>query len=326
MEAMSGARADEARKLDPQARAYLDQAARAAPRPAAVAEARSAYRASRLALAAPAQDVAETRELAIPGPAGAIAARYHRAWGAESGAPLPCVVYFHGGGWVCGDIDTHDAVCRGIANHARCAVVSVDYRLAPEHRFPAAPEDAGAALHWISANAASLAVDPARLAVGGDSAGGNLAAVAAIVARDAGGPPLAMQILVYPVTDLALESASYARLAEGYGLTREDMRWYRDHYLRDERDIGDWRASPLRAPDLSRLPPAYVITAGFDPLHDEGKAYAERLAEAAVPVTYECFEGQIHGFLVMGGVMAAAGHAVYRIGQAVRSRFSRRTM
>jgi acetyl esterase/lipase len=270
--------------------------------------------------------VAETRELAIPGPAGAIPARYHRAWGAETGAPLPCVVYFHGGGWVCGDLDTHDAVCRGIANHARCAVVSVDYRLAPEHRFPTALEDASAALRWISANAGSLAVDAARLVVGGDSAGGNLAAVAAIVAREAGGPLLAMQILVYPVTDLALEGASYARLAGGYGLTREDMRWYRDHYLRDERDIGDWRASPLRAPELSRLPPAYVVTAGFDPLHDEGKAYAERLAQAGVPVTYECFEGQIHGFLVMGGVMAAANHAVYRIGQAVRSRFSRRTM
>ena len=324
---MSEARPGEARKLDPQARAYLDAAARArSPDPGDVAAVRSAYRESRLALAPPLPEVAETRALSIPGAGGAIAARCHRGYGAESGAPLPCLAYFHGGGWVCGDLDTHDAVCRGIANHARCAVISVDYRLGPEHRFPAAVEDARAALAWIARNAAALDVDPARLAVGGDSAGGNLAAVAALEARDAGGPELALQILVYPVTDLGMGSASYARLAEGYGLTRADMGWYRDRYLRDAGDAADWRASPLRARDVSGLPPAYVVTAGFDPLHDEGEAYAQRLADAGVPVTYECFEGQIHGFLLMGGVMAAANHAVYRIGQAIRSRFSRRTM
>jgi acetyl esterase/lipase len=314
----------EARKLDPQARALLDRAA--APRPLGVAEARSAYRESRLALAAPAQEVAEARELEIPGPAGAMRARRYRAYGAEPDAPLPGVVYFHGGGWVCGDLDTHDAVCRGIANHGRCAVVSVDYRLAPEHRFPAAVDDASVALRWVSANAAGLGVDAERLAVAGDSAGGNLAAVAAIAARDSGGPALALQILVYPVTDQAPDTESHRRLAEGYLLTRETLLWYRGHYLRDERDVADWRASPLRAPDLSRLPPAYVVTAGFDPLHDEGEAFAGRLVDAGVPVTYECFEGQVHGFVVMGGVMAAANHAVYRIGQAIRSRFSRRTM
>jgi acetyl esterase/lipase len=324
---MSEARPAEARKLDPQARAYLDAAARApSPDPSDIAAIRRAYRESRLALAPAKPDVAETRELAIPGAAGPIAARYYRARGAESGAPLPCLAYFHGGGWVCGDLDTHDVVCRGVANHARCAVVSVDYRLAPEHRFPAAVEDASAAVAWISANAAALDVDPGRLVVGGDSAGGNLAAVAGILARDAGGPALAMQILVYPVTDLGMGSASYAESGEGYGLTREDMRWYRDRYLRGESDVADARASPLRAPDLSRLPPAYVVTAGFDPLHDEGAAYAQRLADAGVAVTYECFEGQIHGFLLMGGAMAAANHAVYRMGQAIRSRFFRRTM
>jgi acetyl esterase len=233
------------------------------------------------------------------------------------------VVYFHGGGWVCGDLDTHDAVCRGIANHGRCAVVSVDYRLAPEHKFPAAVEDAIAALAWTSANAASLGIDAERLVAGGDGAGGNLAAVAAIAAREGGGPPLAMQILVYPVADQSLDCASYERFGEDYPLTRETMRWCRDHYLRDARDVADWRASPLHAADLARLPPAYVITAGFDPLYDEGKAYAERLMQAGVPVTYECFEGQVHGFLIMGGVMAAANHAVYRIGQAIRSQLSK---
>jgi acetyl esterase/lipase len=324
---MSEARAGEARKLDPQARAYLDAASRApSPDPSDIEAIRRAYRESRRALAPPAPEVAEARALAIPGKAGTIPARYYRGYGAESGAPLPCLAYFHGGGWVVGDLETHDAACRGIANHARCAVVSVGYRLAPEHRFPAAVDDASAALAWVSANAGALDVDPARLAVGGDSAGGNLAAVAAILARDSGGPALALQVLVYPVTDLGLEAASYARLAEGYGLTREDMRWYRDRYLAREADVADWRASPLRAHDLAGLPPAYVVTAGFDPLHDEGEAYARRLADAGVPVTYECFEGQIHGFLLMGGVMAAANHLVYRIGQAIRSRFFRRTM
>ncbi|HZR69020.1 MAG TPA: alpha/beta hydrolase [Burkholderiales bacterium] len=324
---MSEALGEAAPKLDPQARAYLDAAARAsAPEPSDLAAVRRAYRDSRRALAPATPEVAQTRALEIPGPAGAVPARYYRGYGAEAGAPLPCLVYFHGGGWVCGDLDTHDTVCRGIANHARCAVVSVDYRLAPEHRFPAAVDDAAAALAWVLANAAALDAHPERIVVGGDSAGGNLAAVAALMARDAGGPAPALQVLFYPVTDLGLESASYARLAQGYGLTREDMRWYRGHYLGAEEDAADWRASPLRARDVSGLPPAYVVTAGFDPLHDEGEAYARRLADAGVAVTYECFEGQIHGFLLMGGVMAAARHAVYRIGQAIRSRFFRRTM
>jgi acetyl esterase len=316
-------------KLDPQARALLDRLSRSGVQPLrelSAPEARRRYRESRAPLAAAVPEVTETRELRIPGPAGTIPARYYRAFGAEPGASLPGFVYFHGGGWVCGDLDTHDVVCRGIANHGRCAVVAVDYRLAPEHKFPAAVEDATAAAQWVSKSAASLGVDAERLVVGGESAGGNLAAVAAIAAREAGGPALAMQVLVYPVTDLGLSTASHERLAEGYLLTRDAMLWYRGHYLRDERDIADWRASPLRAPDLSRLPPAYVITAGFDPLLDEGSAYAERLTEAGVPVTYECFEGQIHAFLPMGGAIAAANHAVYRIGQAIRSRFSARSL
>jgi acetyl esterase len=230
------------------------------------------------------------------------------------------VVYFHGGGWTCGDLDTHDSVCRGIAVHGRCAVVAVDYRMGPEHRFPAAVEDAIAAVRWVSENARSLAIDPSRLALAGESAGGNLAAVAAIAFRDSG-PAIAMQILVYPVVDQAADTDSLRRFARGYSLTRELLRWYQAQYLRDERDRADWRASPLLARDLSRLPSAYVVTAGFDPLLDEGRAYADRLRQAGVPVVYECFEGMIHGFLPMGGALAAARHAHYRIGQMLRTRF-----
>jgi acetyl esterase len=197
----------------------------------------------------------------------------------------------------------------------------VAYRLAPEHRFPAGVEDSVAATRWVAAHAAEFGIDASRLAVAGDSAGGNLAAVVALALRDQGGPRLAMQVLVYPVTDQAADTESHLRFAEGYLLTREDMLWLRQNYLRDERDAADWRASPLRAGDFSRLPPAYIIIAGFDPLHDEGNAYAERLTQAGVPVTLECFEGQVHGFIVMGGVMAAANHALARIGQILRTCF-----
>jgi acetyl esterase len=282
--------------------------------------ARRLYRESRLALAPPPVAVQETRDFSFPGPAGAISARYYRPLGTKPAETLPAVVYFHGGGWTCGDLDTHDSVCRGIAAHSHCAVVAIDYRMGPEHRFPAAVEDALAALQWVAANAGSFAVDPARLVVAGESAGGNLAAVAALALRDSG-PRLAMQVLVYPVTDQAADTDSLRRFAQGYSLTRELLRWYQGNYLRDERDRADWRASPLRAKDHSRLPPAYIVTAGFDPLRDEGKAYAERLVQAGVEVTYECFEGQIHGFLPMAGAIAAAHHAHYRIGQMLRMRF-----
>jgi acetyl esterase/lipase len=310
-------------RLDPQARALIESAERSAG-PAlnsvGVEEARRLYRESRLALAPPPVAVRETRDFSISGPGGAIGARYYRPLGTKPGEALPAVVYFHGGGWTCGDLDTHDSVCRGIAARGYCVVVAVDYRMGPEHRFPAAVEDALTALQWVAANASTFGADPARLVVAGESAGGNLAAVAALALRDPG-PRLAMQVLVYPVTDQAADTDSLRRFARGYSLTRELLRWYQGNYLRDERDRADWRASPLRAKDHSRLPPAYIITAGFDPLRDEGKAYAERLAQAGVDVTYECFEGQIHGFLPMAGVIAAAHHAHYRIGQMLRMRF-----
>jgi len=309
-------------KLDPQARALIERFAAAGAPPLytlTALEARRAYRASRAALAAAPVHVDEIRELSVPGPAAVMRARLYRPDRAQNA--LPGMVYFHGGGFIYGDIDTHDAVCRGIAQCAPCAVVSVDYRLAPEHRFPAAVEDAFAATAWVAANAAALGIDPGRLAVAGDSAGGNLAAVVALLAREKGGPGVAMQVLVYPMTDFAAETDSISRFAAGYLLTRESIRWVKRTYLREERDALDWRASPLRARDFSKLPAAYIITAGFDPLRDEGGAYAERLAQAGVAVTHECFEGQVHGFLVMGGAIAAAGHAIQRIGQMLRMQF-----
>ena len=284
------------------------------------AEARRLYRETRLRLAPPPVAVQEARDFSFPGPAGDIKARTYRPLGSQAREALPAVVYFHGGGWTCGDLDTHDSVCRGIAAQGRCAVVAVDYRMGPEHKFPAAVEDAVAAVQWVGKNAGPLAVDGARLVAAGESAGGNLAAVAAIALRDSQ-PGLAMQVLVYPVTDQAADTDSLRRFAQGYSLTRELLRWYQGQYLRDERDRLDWRASPLRAREHSRLPPTYILTAGFDPLLDEGLAYAERLTQAGVAVTYECFEGQIHGFLPMGGAIAAAHHAHYRIGQMLRMRF-----
>jgi acetyl esterase len=309
--------------LDPQARALLERLART-PAPAldslTAAEARRSYREGRLALAPLPVAIEEARDFLFPGPGGDIGARYYRPSGEKSGEALPVVVYFHGGGWVCGDLDTHDGVCRGIAVHGRCAVVAVDYRMGPEQRFPAAVEDAIAAVKWVSGNAGALAVDASRLAVAGESAGGNLAAVAAIALRDER-PAIAMQVLVYPLVDQAADTESLRRLARGYSLTADLLHWYQSQYLRDERDFSDWRASPLRAQDHSRLPPAYVLTCGFDPLLDEGRAYAERLKQAGVSVVYECFEGMIHGFLPMGGALAAARHAHYRIGQMLRTRF-----
>jgi acetyl esterase len=313
------------KQLDPQAKAVLERVARAnlPPYPQiGAAAARELYRETRGALAAPPPEVESVADLHASGPAGDIGVRLYRPRGAADAGPLPALVYFHGGGWTIGDLDTHDVVCRTLADLARSAVVSVDYRLAPEHKFPAAVDDAVAATRWVAREAARLGIDARRIAVGGDSAGGNLAAVVALAARDEGGPPLAMQTLIYPATDMAADTASHLRYAEGHLLTRDAILWFKGNYLRDAADEADWRASPLQAADLSRLPPAYVITAGFDPLVDEGRAYADRLAAAGVPVTYECFEGMIHGFVTMGGAIAAAHHALARCAQGLRAVFS----
>ncbi len=286
--------------------------------------ARQHYRQSRLGLQSPSLRVSDVQMLAAATSAGLLAIRLYRPVllnGSVSPKPLPCVIFFHGGGWVLGDLDTHDGLCRALAQAGQCAVAAVDYRLAPEYRFPSAVEDAVAATEWIASQAEALGLDAARLVIAGDSAGGNLAAVTAIALRGSQVQPV-MQLLFYPATDLAHDMDSHRRLATGYGLTLSSMMWFRSQYLSSETQIGDWRASPLRARDHSGLPRACIITAGFDPLRDEGRAYAECLHAAGVSVTYECFGGMIHGFMLMTGVLAAGGHAIYRAGQALRDVFN----
>ncbi len=284
-------------------------------------EARVAYLAARKALQADAEDVAEVRALEAAGPAGPIALRFYRGNGAGSDRLQPALVYYHGGGWVIGDLESHDQTCRAIANAAGCIVIAVDYRLAPEHKFPAAADDAVAATRWIWQNAERLGIDGKRIAIGGDSAGGNLAAVVALDARDRGGPPIVLQVLVYPSTDMSLSYPSHERHAEQLPLRRATMRWFVNHYLRDAVDAGNWRASPMRAGSLAKLPPAFVATAGFDPLCDEGEAYAKALADAGVAVTHERFPGQIHGFLNMGRMVADSGRLIALIADALRGKF-----
>jgi acetyl esterase len=311
--------------LDPQARAVLERVARANLPPysmlGAVA-AREVYRETRGKLAAAPPEVAHVEDLDATGPVSAIPVRLYRCLGSAPGDRLPVLVWFHGGGWTIGDLDTHDVPCREFANLARCAVVSVGYRLAPEHKFPAAFEDAVAATHWVLANAGALGLDGSRLAVGGDSAGGNLAAAVTIEFRETWAPRIAAQVLIYPATDMAADTRSHREFADGYMLTRDAILWFKGLYLNGPEDEANWRASPLRADDLSNVPPAYIVTAGFDPLLDEGRAYADRLRAAGVSVTYECFEGQIHGFITMGGAIAAAHHAIYRASQGLRRAFA----
>lgn len=239
--------------------------------------------------------VAMTREYSVPGKGGSFQVRNYRGARTFPDEALPVQVYFHGGGWVIGDLDSHDWVCRAVANAANCAVVSVDYRLAPEHIFPAAFDDAVTATHWVAANAAMLNVDPARMSVGGDSAGGNLAATVAIALRDQGQVKLRAQVLTYPIVDLTFEYDE--RFEKGVALTNCGMRDFIDKYVPDVAQRRDWRCSPLFAQSLKGLPPALVILAGFDPLYDEGEAYAARLQSEGVAVTVKRFPGQMHGFV-----------------------------
>ncbi|WP_201289259.1 alpha/beta hydrolase [Halovenus carboxidivorans] len=217
----------------------------------------------------------------------------------EGQGPYPTLVYFHGGGWVIGDLDTHDETCRVLSSEADCMVVSVDYRLAPEHKFPTPLEDCYAAFEWVSENAETMQVDTENLFVGGDSAGGNLAAAVALRARDTGGPSIARQVLIYPVTDHSYDTPSYDENGEGGMISEDDMRWFWNHYLRDEIDGKHPYASPLQAQSLDDLPPATVATCGLDPLRDEGAAYAERLRDAGVSVEHHNYEDCIHGIAQM---------------------------
>ena len=274
------------------------------------AQARAFYRERRTFTQPDAPDVASVRDLQATGPAGPIPLRSYRPAGSDAGARLPVLVYFHGGGWVIGDLDTHDVLCRQLCNQSGCAVVAVDYRMGPEHRFPAAVEDALAATRWVHANAGMLNVDPGRLAVGGDSAGGNLAAVVALAARDEGGLPIAFQLLVYPATDQRRGSPSHTTNGQGYLLTKETMDYFHDHYIPDKAQDLDWRASPLLHQGHANLPPAFVLTAGYDPLRDEGLQYAQALSAAGSRATLVNFERQIHGFITMGRVIDEANVAV----------------
>jgi acetyl esterase len=307
--------------LDPQARAVIDlviKSGRPAYNTLSPKEARQLFRETRPAATPTPAEIGAVRDLTADGPGGPIPVRVYRPAGVPAGTALPVLVFYHGGGWVIGDLETHDVQCRQITAEAGITVVAVDYRLAPEHKFPAAVDDAWAATRWVVARAGELGVDPGRLAVAGDSAGGNLAAVVALMARDAGGPAIALQVLIYPVTDVGAESKSYSDFAEGYMLTRDGMRWFTNHYLKAPSDAQDWRVSPLRAASLAGLPPALVITAGFDPLRDEGAAYARRLTEAGGQVDYINYGGMIHGFMPMGKLLATGNRATSHVAASLR--------
>jgi acetyl esterase len=309
--------------LHPQARALIDLIeSRGIPPVHTLTpdEARRFYRDRRALTQPDPPEVSLVQDLAA-GPGASIPVRHYRPLGADPSTPLPALVYFHGGGWTIGDLDTHDTLCRQLANLARCAVVSVDYRMGPEHRFPAAVDDCLAATRWVRSEARHLAIDAGRIAVGGDSAGGNLAAVVAILARDAGDPPPVFQLLIYPATDMRMAAASHVTNGQGYLLTRDSVIYYRGHYIADPAQWEDWRASPLLHPDLSSLPPSLVLTAGFDPLRDEGLQYAERLTDAGNRCTYVCFERQVHGFALMGRLLHEADTAVALCGATLRAAF-----
>ena len=299
--------------LHPQARALLDLIEKSglpATHTLAPPAARRLYRERRAYSQPVPPEVAALSDLSASGPHGDIPLRLYRPLGSAPDAVLPVLVFFHGGGWVIGDLDTHDTLCRELANGSGACVIAVDYRMAPEHRFPAALDDCIAATHWVRREAARLAVDAARLAVGGDSAGGNLAAVVAIAARDSGDLPIAYQLLIYPATDQRRATTSHTTNGQGYLLTTDTMAYFHDHYIVDPMQDLDWRASPLLRDDLAKLPPALLLTAGFDPLRDEGLLYSRRLTAAGNRASHVCFERQIHGFITMGRVLDEANTAV----------------
>ena len=309
--------------VHPQVAAILERAANSPLPPyheVPPAVARRLYRDTRGPLTPEPPAVESAQLLLVPGPggpagpSGPVPVRSYRPKGAGKDEILPALVYYPGGGWVIGDLDTHDVVCRTLANGARCAVFSVEYRKAPESPFPAAVDDCFAALSFVVANSNTLRVNARQIAVAGDSAGGNLATVMALLARDAGGPafsfPISLQVLIYPGADMRMKHPSIKRNGEGYLLTEKVMLYFRSHYTPREADWLDWRVSPLLAKSLAKLPPAYVLTAGFDPLVDEGRAYAERMQAEGVQVEYRNYPDMVHGFITMGRVVDAANTAL----------------
>jgi acetyl esterase len=288
--------------IDPKVRAMLDRMASSGTPPLdtlSPVQARKVFLNMRSTKGEP-EPVGEVMDRAVPGSFGDIPIRIYTP---EVDGPYPALVYYHGGGWVIGNLDSHDGICRSLTNLAKCAVISVDYRLAPEHPFPAAVEDSYVAAQWIFEHAAELNIDPSRIAVGGDSAGGNLAAVVAFLAKERGTPKLIHQLLIYPITSLSFDTVSYAKNGEGYFLTRDLMVWFSEHYIKNPEDAENPLAAPFLIEDLQGLPPALVITAEFDPLRDEGEAYATRLREADVSVIYTCYDGMIHGFVGTTGIL-----------------------
>ncbi|MET0167672.1 MAG: alpha/beta hydrolase [Vicinamibacterales bacterium] len=265
------------------------------------------------------EPVFKAEDRVIPGPAADIAVRVYTP--RASRTPLPVLVWLHGGGHVVGNIDSYDALCRQLALQADCLVVSVEYRLAPEHKFPAGVEDGFAALTWVGHHAVEIGGDPERIAIGGDSGGGNLAAVCVILARDAGFPKLAFQLLVYPRTAAWEDSASHREFAEGYLLTRKTILCFHNHCLNSDEDRKDWRWAPLDCPDLSRLPPALVIVGEYDPLRDEGIAYAERMRREGNTVELTNYAGMVHPFFSMGGAIDAGRRAIAQAARALKQAF-----
>jgi len=306
------------RTLDPQVKALLEQMAEAGQPPfehMSVPQARQAAWAF-ADLQGPAPEIAQVEHRFVPGPTADLPVRIYRPAGAGS---RPAIVYFHGSGWVILNIEICDPTMRALANDTDCVVVAVNYQKAPEHKFPVPFNDAWAATCWVAEHAEELGIDPARIAVGGDSAGGNLAAAVAIKAREEGGPALAFQLLVYPATEHDVDKPSAIQNAEGYLLQRESMRWFWAHYLDGATDEPDWRASPLRAKSLANLPPALVVTAEFDPLRDDGRLYADRLRADGVKVTYSDYQGMVHGFYWMQGVVDRSRDLHAEIAREVKS-------
>lgn len=302
-------------KLHPKARAIVDQIAKAAPPLASLTPEQA--RALPLPLDPAPEPVGTLVTLGIPGPAGLMRVRIYR----PRTAPLGALVYYHGGGWVVGSLDGADAMCRALTNGATCTVVSVDYRLAPETKFPGPVEDAYAALRWSSTAEREIGVSADRIAVGGASAGANLAAAAALMARDRGGPGVTFQLLAVPVVDLARSAASFAEFADGYGLTRTDMEWFARHYLRTEADAEHPYASVVRA-DLRGMPPAFIATAECDPLRDDGERYGERLRSASVDARITRYPGMHHGFMGYPRELEEARRALDDMSAALRAAFA----
>lgn len=306
--------------LDPDVERLLELARQAGKPPFEAltpAQAREAYAASWDILQPPAAEVASVRDETIPGPGGPLTLRIYRGARTGAGERLPCQLYLHGGGWVIGNLDSHDRLCRTVANAAGISVVAVDYRLAPEHRFPAALDDASFALRWVADHASELSIAPERIGIGGDSAGGNLAAVLALMARDGDAPPIVHQALLYPVVDLTAASESYRRVTSGVPLTAATMHYFIEHYTPTASDRLDWRASPLKAPSLAGTAPALVLTVAHDPLSDEGRAYAARLEAEGVRVTSLHLGDHVHGMLLHGKLVRASNTILSFVGAAI---------